>query len=257
MDVLRKELNGIYESQNLGDETLDSAILDDGRRLVGAAVAVDNACRIITDASADVCYIFGGAFAALMGISDGRNYYRMVDSSDEDEIYNRIHPEDLVEKRMLEYEFFKYVDKIHDDSKLDYKAVCVIRVKNRRGEYIPVYNTTKILAKSPEGKIWLILCTYDFAPIVPDSVGISPRIINSASGEIINLSLGERRSMILSEREKEVLVLIKEGRLSKQIADILGISIHTVNRHRQNILDKLSVGNSVEAVWAATAMKLL
>jgi DNA-binding CsgD family transcriptional regulator len=61
----------------------------------------------------------------------------------------------------------------------------------------------------------------------------------------------------LTDREKEILLLIKEGKLSKQIAEILGISIHTVNRHRQNILERLSVGNSVEALTAAISMRLL
>ena len=53
------------------------------------------------------------------------------------------------------------------------------------------------------------------------------------------------------------LHLIREGKASKQIAAILGISVNTVNRHRQNIIEKLSVGNSIEAITAATAMKLL
>ena len=70
-------------------------------------------------------------------------------------------------------------------------------------------------------------------------------------------SFSDRRSHILTDREKEILLLIKEGKLSKQIADILEISIHTVNRHRQNILEKLSVGNSIEAVMAAESMRLI
>ena len=51
--------------------------------------------------------------------------------------------------------------------------------------------------------------------------------------------------------------LIQQGRASKQIAAALGISVNTVNRHRQNIISKLSVGNSVEAITAAKAMRLL
>ncbi len=77
------------------------------------------------------------------------------------------------------------------------------------------------------------------------------------NGEIIALSFGEKRKRILTEREKEILHLIKDGKPSKIIADLLDISIHTVNRHRQNIIEKLSVGNSIEAITAATAMKLL
>ncbi|MDE7136286.1 MAG: helix-turn-helix transcriptional regulator, partial [Muribaculaceae bacterium] len=86
---------------------------------------------------------------------------------------------------------------------------------------------------------------------------IAPRIINNRTGEIIVLSFGEKKKHVLTDREKEILLLIKDGNPSKKIADILGISIHTVNRHRQNIIEKLSVGNSIEAISAATSMGLL
>lgn len=41
---------------------------------------------------------------------------------------------------------------------------------------------------------------------------------------------------------------MKQGLLSKEIADRLSISINTVNIHRQNILQKMQVNNSLEAV---------
>ena len=43
----------------------------------------------------------------------------------------------------------------------------------------------------------------------------------------------------LTARERQVLDLIVSGRLNKQIADDLGISIKTVEAHRANIMDKL------------------
>jgi len=49
----------------------------------------------------------------------------------------------------------------------------------------------------------------------------------------------------------------RRGDAQQQIASRLGISVNTVSRHRQNILARLSVGNSIEAYAAATAMKLL
>ena len=42
--------------------------------------------------------------------------------------------------------------------------------------------------------------------------------------------------------------LPKEGMFSKEISEKLNISIHTVNRHRQNILEKLQVDNMIEAI---------
>jgi len=257
MDVLRKELNDIYSNQHLDCENLDKGILERCKAMISTSVLLSNSCNVITDASADFCYIHAGYFAKLLGLTVNDSLCGEFYSSDEDIIYNRIHPEDLVEKRMLEYEFFKFADKLNSSEKIRYKATCRIRIKNYRNEYIYVYNTTQILRLSPNGKIWLILCCYDLSPLQHISPDISPKIINNKTGEIISLSLTEMRRQILTAREKEILNLIKEGKPSKQIADLLNISIHTVNRHRQNILGKLSVGNSLEAVMAAAAMKLL
>jgi DNA-binding NarL/FixJ family response regulator len=51
---------------------------------------------------------------------------------------------------------------------------------------------------------------------------------------------------VLTPRELEVLKLIAEAHTSKEIAEQLFISIKTVERHRQNILDKLGMRDRVE-----------
>jgi DNA-binding NarL/FixJ family response regulator len=57
---------------------------------------------------------------------------------------------------------------------------------------------------------------------------------------------GEEQFDVLTPRELEVLKLIAEAYTSKQIAETLFISIKTVERHRQNILDKLGMRDRVE-----------
>jgi DNA-binding NarL/FixJ family response regulator len=57
---------------------------------------------------------------------------------------------------------------------------------------------------------------------------------------------GEEQFDVLTPREREVLKLIAEANTSKEIADKLFISIKTVDRHRQNILDKLGMRDRVE-----------
>jgi DNA-binding NarL/FixJ family response regulator len=59
-------------------------------------------------------------------------------------------------------------------------------------------------------------------------------------------SRGEEQFDVLTPRELEVLKLIAEAYTSKQIAETLFISIKTVDRHRQNILDKLGMRDRVE-----------
>lgn len=51
---------------------------------------------------------------------------------------------------------------------------------------------------------------------------------------------------VLTPRELQVLKLIAEARTSKEIAQELVIAVKTVERHRQNILDKLGMSDRVE-----------
>ena len=57
---------------------------------------------------------------------------------------------------------------------------------------------------------------------------------------------GEEQFDVLTPRELQVLKLIAEAHTSKEIAELLFISIKTVERHRQNILDKLGMRDRVE-----------
>jgi DNA-binding NarL/FixJ family response regulator len=54
------------------------------------------------------------------------------------------------------------------------------------------------------------------------------------------------RSELLTPRELEVLKLVAEGWSSRRIADELVISRNTVDRHRQNLLEKLGLHDRVE-----------
>lgn len=257
MDILRKELTAIYTSQQLGNEILDN------REIIRCCAAARNftqtagGCAVITDADADRCYIYGACFAGLLGIDCDKSKIGEFASSDEDIIYTRLHPHDLPDKRLLEYEYFRTIDHLSADYKMAIHAACRIRIMDGNGKYVWFDNTTRVICPSPNGKIWLILCTYNISPNQTDDDSISPTLVNDTTGDVKQLVLSSQRNNILTPREKEVLKLIKSGKLSKEIADELGISINTVNRHRQNILDKLSVDNSMEAVMAATAMHLL
>lgn len=59
--------------------------------------------------------------------------------------------------------------------------------------------------------------------------------------------------MTLTPRQNEVLQLIAEGKINKEIASQLSISIKTVEKHRENLYDKSGHGphNAVSVVlWA-------
>lgn len=52
----------------------------------------------------------------------------------------------------------------------------------------------------------------------------------------------------LTKREKETLMHIAEGKKTREIANLLGISMRTVQAHRTNLMDKLGARNSAELI---------
>jgi DNA-binding NarL/FixJ family response regulator len=83
----------------------------------------------------------------------------------------------------------------------------------------------------------------------------------SISGTIIDgLLQGKKAAGIrsawetLTQREREILKLIAEGNKNKEIADLLCISLKTVEKHRANLMEKLDLHN-VAALTALAAEK--
>lgn len=78
----------------------------------------------------------------------------------------------------------------------------------------------------------------------PMSFSIARRVLNHFEKKLPEIKgFGE-----LTEREKEILELLSQGLLYKEIADKKFISIDTVKKHVGNIYRKLHVNNKVEAV---------
>ncbi|QLA15908.1 response regulator [Desulfolutivibrio sulfoxidireducens] len=61
----------------------------------------------------------------------------------------------------------------------------------------------------------------------------------------------------LTPREREVMRLVCEGMFTKEIADVLSISIKTVEHHRASIMKKLGLQNTVELVRYAVKIGLI
>jgi two-component system response regulator NreC len=56
---------------------------------------------------------------------------------------------------------------------------------------------------------------------------------------------------LLTTREREVLQLLGEGRSNKEVAGFLDLSLHTVETHRSNILQKLNLHTAADLVLYA------
>jgi len=62
---------------------------------------------------------------------------------------------------------------------------------------------------------------------------------------------------LLTDREKEVLQLLAEGRSNKEVAQLLNLSVYTVETHRTRIMQKLDLHNTAELVLYAVRKKII
>ena len=85
---------------------------------------------------------------------------------------------------------------------------------------------------------------------------IKRTVINRKTGEILASAVVPADQQ-LTKRGKEILLLIRQGFLSKEIASKLNLSIYTVHNHRKNILAKLNVDNVIEAINRAESFGIL
>jgi len=61
----------------------------------------------------------------------------------------------------------------------------------------------------------------------------------------------------LTERERQVFRLVAEGRLNKQIADVVGASLRTVKSHRARVMEKMQATTAADLVRAADELSRL
>lgn len=62
---------------------------------------------------------------------------------------------------------------------------------------------------------------------------------------------------LLTEREREVLQLLAEGKTNKEAAQLLNVSLHTVETHRTNFMQKLGLHNTAEIVIYAMRKRII
>jgi DNA-binding NarL/FixJ family response regulator len=102
---------------------------------------------------------------------------------------------------------------------------------------------------------------FEVVGVAASSAGVPPSadIVLFARGGENSAGIRQRTSgeaavgTVLSNREREILALLADGLVNKQIAARLGISTNTVKTHLELLFDKLGVTTRAEAV--ATGVK--
>ena len=192
-----------------------------------------------------------GSFAVFLLDRFGHYYYvteyvtEDIQASDKLNIEKLVHPDDLEVVRRIDKKVWEFLDTLPEEEKLTYKYIYEMRVLDR-GKYVRMIYQMRILAFK-DGN-FLGMGIIDLAPEQSTNTSVRFQIKNCLTDEIVPFAIESATDTLLTPREREILALAKEGMFSKEISEKLNISIHTVNRHRQNILEKLQVDNMIEAI---------
>ena len=143
------------------------------------------------------------------------------------------------------------IEAIHEIKKIHSDVKVLILTMHKDKEYL-------YLALSAGAKGYLLKEDADkelFSAIEKVRQGrtyISPHFSEEVVDDLVQIKKGDAKAVFeadpLTPREREVLKLIAEGKSSKEIAQLLFISVPTVNNHRANIMEKLSLNKATDLV---------
>ena len=254
VDVLYQQYFEILQGQDIQPEDVDYRLVEKHVAFLKQLDLIENSSISVFDLYKKEHVFVSVNFSRMLGYDlneiekQGNNYFN-----------SRVHPEDFLQNLKMGTILLKKSFQIPVEDRKNYKLVLDYRVQNSRNNYVRIIEQQQVLELDAKGNIWLALSTVDISPDQDLTTGPKSRMYNFKTGEIINsiVFFGTKKEVVLSNREQEVLKLVKDGLPSKEIAEKLFISVHTVNTHRQRILEKLNVTNSFEAIQYASGLGLL
>ena len=171
------------------------------------------------------------------------------------------HPDDTVNSWKLVYNIWHVLSHIPSTSRSGYKFSHDYRIIKPDGKVARLLEQSSVLQQDSDGNITHLLgvCT-DITQWKRNGTQLAS--LSSANEKqyfLFNSDHSESKNSksILSKRELEILKLISQGHSSKYIADKLFISFHTVNTHRQKMIEKTNTKNTGGLVQFAVCNGLI
>lgn len=252
---LLKEYGELLDSQQFDESALDYAILNYHIGLLERLDVTGSSCISIFDLHKRKHLYLSRGYNTILGW----DIESVLQGNQEQEIDERTHPEDRINMTRAGLYFLKLAFAMPVSQRKECKLIAEYRILNKTEQYIKVIEQFQAIELDRKGNTWLALCILDISPEQDIEQPFKCRALNFKTGEVFDLpsDINEQDSKKLSGREKEILAMIAQGKRSKEIAEELFISIHTVNTHRQRILEKLGAENSPEAIRYAHNYKLI
>lgn len=241
-NVSREEM---WAKQCLSSTDIDYSVWERDKSLLHQLSKLSRNCTFVVDAYKCRYAYASSNFVDLLGYDD----HKIATLERQgDYLESRIHPDDRTQLETLQIKLSQFIYSLPPEQRNDYSNIYSFRILNAKQQYVRVTSRHQVLEQDCNGKAWLVIGNMDISPDQKKSESVDCTVLNLKSGEMFSPSSSLVSPVNLTNRELEILRLIQKGMLSKEIADKLCISIHTVNIHRQNLLRKLGVQNSFEAI---------
>lgn len=239
------ELDSLLKEQAQGPVSLSGRRMDE---FAECLAKLTNAIVVVSDLAEGTSSIACGVFADELGLED----YSNENSIWEKRILAMMNPAEQEAKIIAELRFFHYVRHL-GRRRSRYYMMSKLRFTTASGRSLEVLHRMYYVYGSDGQSVRYAVCVYE--PLSVDFKGKSVAV-DSLTGHRQELDSGTD-AKILSVRERQILALIDSGLKSRDIAERLSISPHTVSRHRQEILAKMQVKSSIEACRMARSMELI
>ena len=250
---LLAQFGRLLDSQGMVEADLNPAVLEHHLELLGKLDAISVGAISVFDMYRREHVYVSPRFGTMFG-------WDMEKAAEEGSDYGdrRVHPDDRLQLMEAGLYFASFAFGMAPEHRRDFKVYSDYRVIGADGAYVRVVEQQSVLELDRKGRIWLALSLLDLSPYSDLETPFRCRMINVVTGErFLFPPEGKAEVDILTMREKEILHLISKGLVSREIADLLFISVNTVNTHRQNIIEKLEVSNTSEAVRYALSLGIL
>lgn len=233
----------LWAKQQIGISDVDYNFWNQRREAIQAFARISQSCIFTVDVFKERYDFASDHFSHLFGYNS--TWIKTIRKQG-DLLEERIHPDDRVQIRELQIEHGQFIYSLPQKQRNDYQQNFQFRMLNAQQQYVNVISRHQVIQKDKNNKAWIIMGIIDISPDQTITEKVKRTVINRQTNEIITSNLPQPTE--LTRREKEILLLIRQGLFSKEIADHLHISIYTVNNHRKNILVKLNAGNGIEAI---------
>jgi DNA-binding NarL/FixJ family response regulator len=172
-------------------------------------------------------------------------------------LFRLMHPDDVSAVIDTLHRGNAYILELPAAEKKQHKIIYDFRLKTVRGGYARFVQQLVPLELDAKGNIWLMLMVNDTVPDRSDDAPPQRKVIHMPTGKECVFTEEEDRRTRLTRREIEILELLARGLPSRKIADVLYVSVNTVNNHRRNILEKTSTETTAEALRYATSLGVI